>query len=278
MPYSFESSALYSGLSTRFEAAESHSLFRGMRGRGSCIFRCWLLSRDAFASSTRPCGLSKSRLSASSRLSTAPTHSGGDRHLSVRSTFWAELTSQCDHLAATSPAMHVILSRTSFVLRRSPFSVSSPSDGLTSSCSHLAMSSRRDDAETCSENCASPPRDLLKTCSPFGVHIFIVAVLGQHRRPCSPRGDHDHLCRRQLPQPRTPCDAHDHLHCRTALTTSNTLRCPRPCSPPCSSRDGLTFRCSPSRSLLRSPHNHQRLSTFTFVRAAGWPRCVFIFR
>jgi hypothetical protein len=150
--------------------------------------------------------------------------------------------------------------------------------GPTSPCSHLAMSSRRDDAETCSENCASPPRDLLKTCSPCGAHVFIVAVLSQHKQPCSPRGDHDHFCRRQLLQPRTPCDAHDRLPCRTALTTSNTLRCPRPCSPPCSSRDGLTFRCSPSRSWLRSPYNHQRLSTFTFVRAAGWPRSVFVFR
>lgn len=136
MPYSFESSVLYSGLSTRFEAAESHSLFRGMRGRGSCIFRCWLLSRDAFASSTRPCGFSKSRLLASSRLSTAPTHSGGDRHLPgalyllgrahlrMRSPC-GDRTRDARHPLRTSSSCDAPIPRTSFVLRRSSFRVSS---------------------------------------------------------------------------------------------------------------------------------------------------------
>jgi hypothetical protein len=55
VPYSFESTFLYSDLSTRFEVAESHAIFRErvpkrcMWGRGSCIFRCLLLSRDSFA-------------------------------------------------------------------------------------------------------------------------------------------------------------------------------------------------------------------------------------
>jgi hypothetical protein len=139
---------------------------------------------------------------------------------------------------------------------------------------HLAMTEGRDDAETCSENCASPSRDLLKTCTPCGVHVFIVAVLGQLRRPCSPLGDHDHLCRRQLVQPRTPCDALDHLHCRTALTTSCTLRCPPSCSPPCSSRDVLTLRRSPSRSLLRSPHNVRVLRrSRSYVPLGGHVSC-----
>jgi hypothetical protein len=65
VPYSFESFFLYSGLSTRFEVAESHTVpFGGddMRGRGSCIFRCWLLSRDAFAPSPILADASKRRV------------------------------------------------------------------------------------------------------------------------------------------------------------------------------------------------------------------------
>jgi hypothetical protein len=155
VPYSFESSVLYSGLSTRFEAAESHSLFRGMRGRGSCIFRCLLLSRDAFASSTRPCGHSKSRLLASFRLATASTHSGGERHLRWALPFGP--SSPRDAITLRRPHPRCTSSFTDeLVLRRShPGERASSCDdphprvshlpmGSPSPCSHLAMSSRHE--------------------------------------------------------------------------------------------------------------------------------------
>jgi hypothetical protein len=59
---------------------------------------------------------------------------------------------------------------------------------------------------------------------------------------------------------RTPCDALHHARRHAAPAVVPALRRSLP------------------RSWLRSPHNRNRLATLTFVRAAGWPRFVFVLR
>lgn len=147
MPYSFESTFLYSDLSTRFEVAESHTIFRErvpkrcMWGRGSCIFRCGLLSRDAFAN-LRPSlrRIEIATLASFRHASDPPFDEPSPRRpppLGVGSELRAH------HLAMifTSPASLLPMM-------------------VASWCSHLAMSSPR---------CGSSSREVIWRCAlPFG--------------------------------------------------------------------------------------------------------------
>lgn len=84
---------------------------------------------------------------------------------------------------------------------------------------------------------------------------------------------------------RSPCDVRDHLHRatvvhrRTTPAFASTLRCPRRLAPPCSSRDRarlstLTFAIFAAQPTQTS----NALRRLTLVRAAGWPRIVFVLR
>jgi hypothetical protein len=209
VPYSFESFFLYSDLSTRFEVAESsYFVLRSMRCRGSCIFRCLLLSRDVFASFAPTLADELD----SRAFGSLPSLNGSHPHPLGR--------------GARSPcgARHPF-GRTSFVLRRSSSTVSLSSyDGLTSSLVHLAMTEGRDDAEACSENCASPSRDFHRGVSNSYDHARLAAItiisagtglrehLSMPSAPCA--------CQSQPTQPSTsydvsdrPCRSGGHVSC-----------------------------------------------------------------
>lgn len=96
----------------------------------------------------------------------------------------------------------------------------------------------------------------------------------RHRRPCSPLGDHDHLCRHTAPAMCSPCGAHLRDLCCPAHTIINALR--RSCSyvplgghVPCSSFDDhvmLAFTVPASTFVFRRSLSHPR-SGFNVVRS-----------